>query len=194
MTLLAAAVQFLFTDAPDVRDVPAGLGRGPAAGVVVGLVQAEVLPVLERVGALDHDRLDRGRQQLGVVPVGAFDREPERAAASLDDQALLRAGLASVGRVGALFSPPKRALPMQPSAACQRQSTAPNSSHSLSSVAHNPSNTPSSTKRWNQRCTVASSPKRSGSRFHWQPERIRKMTPLTTRRRSTRGRPVAAGG
>src|SRR5262249_27300458 len=133
-------------------------------------------------------------EQLGVVHVGAVDLDSERAARALDDQALLRARLGPIGGIGPLFSPPKRALPMQPSAACQRQSTAPSSSHSFSKSAHSSSSTPSSTQRWNQRCTVASSPKRSGSWFHWQPERIRKMTPLTTRRRSTRGRPVAAGG
>src|SRR5262249_42471671 len=146
------------------------------------------------VGPLDHDRRDGGGEQLRVVEVGAFDREPERAARALDDQALLRSWFGSISGVGALFSPPKRALPMQPSAACPRQSTAPSCSPSESRIAHSCSNTPSLTQAWNQRCTVASSPKHPGSRFHWQPERRRKITPSRTRRRSARGRPVGAGG
>src|SRR5262249_20943375 len=109
--------------------------------IVVGLVEAELLRALAGVGPLDHDRLDRGGEQLRVVDVGAFDLEPERAARALDDHALLRARFGSISRVGALSPPPKRAWPMQRSAACQRQSTAPSSSHSESRIAHSSSNT-----------------------------------------------------
>ena len=59
----------------------------------------------------------------------------------------------SVG-LGPLFSPPKRLLPITPSAACHSQRTAPSSSHSATRAAQISSSTPSATKRWNQPCRV----------------------------------------
>jgi hypothetical protein len=147
VALLSGPVELLLADAADVRDVAGSCGRAAASRVVVGLVEAEVLRVVGRVRALNDDRLDRRGEQLRVVDVRALDLEPERPARALDDQALLRAGLGSVSGIGALFSPPKRALPRQPSAACQRQSRPPSCSHSLSSSAHSCSSTPSLTQR-----------------------------------------------
>src|SRR3954469_5787447 len=49
----------LLADPPDVRDVARVGRRRPTVGVVIPLVQAQVLLHLRRVGALDHDRLDR---------------------------------------------------------------------------------------------------------------------------------------
>jgi len=147
VALLASLVELLFADAADVRHIAGRRGRGVSGRVVVGLVQAEVLLDLEPIGTLDDDRLDRPGEQLGVVDVGACQLEPERTARPLDDQALLAARFASISGIRPLFPPPKRALPIHPSAACHDQSTPPSSSHSLSSTVHNSSNTPSLTKR-----------------------------------------------
>src|SRR5487761_1253355 len=152
-----------FADAADVRDVAGRRAGGLAGRVVVGLVQAEVLRELAGVGSLDHRRFQRGGEQPGVVDVGALDLDPERAAAALYVETLLRAWLGSIGGIRPLFAPPMRALPIIPSTACHSQSRSPSASHSDASAAQISSSTPSSTKRWNQRCTVESSPNSRGN-------------------------------
>src|SRR5262249_27192982 len=92
------------------------------------------------------------------------------------------------------FSPPKRALPSIPSAACHSRSTAPRSSPSSTSTAQIRSRTPSLHPRWNQRWTELSSPNFSGNWFHWRPERGRKMRPLNAARPSIRLRPPLRPG
>ena len=49
-------------------------------------------------------------------------------------------------------------------------------------------------QRTKARYTLLLSPKSSGRWFHWQPVRIRKMTPSKASRSSLRLRPVGAGG
>ena len=79
VALLAGRVELLLADAADVGDVAAGLGRGAAGWVVVGLVEAEALrSALGRLGTLDRDRVERRLQQLVVVVVGALVGEPDR--------------------------------------------------------------------------------------------------------------------
>jgi hypothetical protein len=56
------------------------------------------------------------------------------------------------------------------------------------------SKTPILTHRWKVRCTLESSGKSFGRRFHWQPLRSRKMIASRAARWSTRGRPVFFGG
>lgn len=85
MALLAGLVELLLADPADVGDVAGARGRRLAGGVVVALVQAEVLRALLGVWPLDDDGLDRRLKQLRVVDVCTLDLEPERAAVGLDD-------------------------------------------------------------------------------------------------------------
>src|SRR5262249_840925 len=185
----------LLADLADVRGVAVVLGRLPPGRVVVPLVQAQVLRLLLRhVRPLDHHRLEGVRQQLAVVDVRPRDLHPQGPALALYEQAGLGAVLAAVRRVRAHRAPPKRALRIAPSAACQRHSTPPSPSHSAASAAQTWRKTPFWHQRENQRWAVESLPYSLGRRFHWQPERSRKMTALRTRRQSARGRPVCLGG
>lgn len=99
MLLEARLVEPLLADPADVGEVARPVAGGFAGRVVVGLVEAEVLGEPTGIGALDDDCLDRLREQLGVVDVGALDRSPERAAVLLDDDRLLRAGLGSISGI-----------------------------------------------------------------------------------------------
>ena len=54
--------------------------------------------------------------------------------------------------------------------------------------------TPFLHQRWNQRCMVESSPNSRGRRFHWHPDRIRKMIPSNAARWSIRSGPKGDGG
>jgi hypothetical protein len=92
------------------------------------------------------------------------------------------------------FSPPKRALPSRPSAACHCQSTAPSSSHAAANSAQMRCMTPPADQRWNQSWTVLLGPNLRGNWSHWQPERIRKMMPLRAWRQLAWCRPVALAG
>ena len=85
-------------------------------------------------------------------------------------------------------------MPSIPSAACHFHSTPPSSSHSATSTAQTFSSTPPAAHRWNHWCTVLLGPNFAGSSLHWQPVRIRKMTPLNVRRQWAGGRPVGLRG
>jgi len=87
-----------------------------------------------------------------------------------------------------------RALPIIASAASHSQSTVPSSSQRSMSTAQIFSKRPRRTQRWKVRCTELSSGKRSGSWFHWQPLRSRKIRASSAARGLIRGRPVALGG
>jgi hypothetical protein len=100
----------------------------PARLVILAGVQAEVLRLgLGRLWALDHDRLDRLGQQQVVVDLGRGDDDGQWPALSLDQQTFFEPCLARSVGLGPMWSPPLRAFPRAPSAACQRQSTKPNS-------------------------------------------------------------------
>src|SRR5271157_5726698 len=112
----------VLTDRPDVADVPFLLGHLMPGGIVVPLVQAQVLLDLLGVGPLDDDRLDRRLQQLLIDDVRSGDHYPERATVAVGQHTLLGPRLASVGGVFPhLFPPPNRALPSIASAACHFQ-------------------------------------------------------------------------
>lgn len=163
MTLSTAGIEFLLTDARDVRCVLVIGRRLTPGGIVVSLVEAQVLRRVGcRLGTLDHDRVERLRQQLRVVDVRRGDDYRERAAVRLDQEAALRAVLGPIRGVRADMIPPKRALPMAPSAACQSQFTPASSSHSFTSVAQMRSSTPFCSHRWKVRWTPLSSPNTLG--------------------------------
>lgn len=184
-----------FADSTNVRRVLVARGCFTPRRIVIAFVETQILWSFRRgLRTIHDDGLDRRSQQLRVVHVGAVDRRAQRTAILFDDQAAFRAWLAAIRWISADLVPPKRALAMAPSADCHSQLTPPSSSHSATITDHNRSITPFSHQRWNQRCTVLSSPNCLGSWFHWQPVRNRKTIPSRHRRQSARGRPVGFGG
>src|SRR5271165_2495237 len=113
---------------------------------------------LRRLRPLDHDRLDRLFQQLRIVNVGAGDHNPHRPAVGLADYATFCAWFAAIRGVWADEIPPKRALPIAPSALCHSQLTPPSSSQFSIKRAQIRWNTPLAIHRCIVRCTELSSP------------------------------------
>ena len=168
MTLLARLVEPLLADAPDVRDVAPLSYDLPASLAVVTLVQAQVLGrSFSWLRSLDHHGVERCGQELVVAHgVRPGDHHGERSSVGLDDETALRTFFGPIGGVGADEVPPKRALPIAPSAACHSQSTPPSSSQPSISAAQIRSKPPSSTHRCKARCTEESSVNSFGRRFH----------------------------
>src|SRR3954447_3173186 len=82
------------------------------------------------LGPLDDERVKGGGKELVVAHVGSSHNQRKWPAIGLDQEASLHAVLAPVGGIRTDEVPPKRALPIAPSAACHSQFTPPNSSHS----------------------------------------------------------------
>src|SRR5215217_5097984 len=129
IAFLARIIFLLLADTPDVRDVAVTLEHFPSRLLVVTLVQAQVLRrLLGGFGALGDDGIERRLPAFDVY-------------------------FGSIGRIGAYEVPPKRALPIAPSAACHSKSTPPNSWHSSIRASHISSSTPFSIHLWKVRCT-----------------------------------------
>ena len=94
-----------------------------------------------------HNGVQGRLQQLGIMNVGSRNHNAQRATLSIHKETPLDTSLATVRRVGPNQVPPKRALPMAPSAACHSQSTPPNSSHPSTRAPHIRPKTPRSTHR-----------------------------------------------
>src|ERR687898_906415 len=197
VSLLSLRVFLLFTDLADVRGVAVTLEHFPSRLFVVALVQAQVLMrrLFGEFGTLDDDGIKRCLQKLEVWHVRSRYNRRKRTAIGLDQDRAFDAYFGSIGGIRAYEIPPKRALPMAPSAACHSKSTPPSSSHSSMSLSQIRSKTPFSIHLWKVRCTDESSGNPSfGRRFHWQPLRILKMIASRAARWLTRGRPLLFGG
>src|SRR5215210_128563 len=192
ITLLSLQVLLLFSDASDMRLVVVALYHFPSRLFIVALVQTQMLrSLLGGLGTLHHDGLQRGFEQLevGYVRPGYYHRK--RSSVGLNQKGALHPILTSISGIGTYEVPPKRALPIAPSAACHSKSTPPSSSHRSMSFSQMRSSTPSSIHLWKVRCTEESSGNSAlGSRFHWTPLLILKMIASKAARWSTRGRPV----
>ena len=146
--LAPRTVQLLLADASDVWPIAVSGDGSTTRRIVIPLVQAQVLwVILGELRTFDHNRLQGLIQQRGVVGVGSGNHNAQWAALSFHKQAPLAASLAAIRWVGSNQIPPKRALPMAPSAACHSQSTPPNSSHCSTKALHIRRKTPSSTHR-----------------------------------------------
>lgn len=97
--------------------------------------------------SLHHNGVEGRLQQLGIVHVCSRNHNAQGAAVSIHKETPLGTSLATVRRVGPNQVPPKRALPMAPSADCHSQSTPPNSSHPSTRAPHIRCKTPVSTHR-----------------------------------------------
>ena len=87
------------------------------------------------------------RPQWRLVHVCSRNHNAQGAALSIHKETALGTSLATVRRVGPNQVPPKRALPMAPSAACHSQSTPSNSSHPSTRAPHIRCKTPVPTHR-----------------------------------------------
>ena len=135
--LAPRTVQLLLADASDVWPIAVSGDGSTTRRIVIPLVQAQVLwVILGELRTFDHNRLQGLIQQRGVVGVGSGNHNAQWAALSFHKQAPLAASLAAIRWVGSNQIPPKRALPMAPSAACHSQSTPPNSSHCSTKALH----------------------------------------------------------
>lgn len=136
MCFLAIRIELLLTDAPDMRDIMEGGNRFTARGIVVAFVQAEMLRRFRSgLGALHHDGLQGGGQELGIVDVRPSQGRAQRAAIRVDDQAPLYPFFPRAVGLRPTKSPPVRALPMAVSAACHCQSTPLRASHCSTNAA-----------------------------------------------------------
>src|SRR5215212_163931 len=195
IALVPFQVLLLFPNASDMRLVAVALHHFPSGPFIVALIQTQMLwSLLGGFGTRHHHGLQCGFEQLevGYVRPGYLHRK--RTTISLDKYRAFDPILASIGWIGAYLVPPKRALPIAPSAACHSKFTPPSSSHSSMSLSQIKSKTPSSTHLWKVRCTEESSGNSSGSWFHWTPLLILKMIASSAARWSIRGRPVLFGG
>ena len=195
IALLSGRVLLLLADLADMRRVAVTFDHFPSRKFVVALVQAQVLgDLLGGFGALDHNGIESGLQELEIRHVCSGHDHRKRTAVGLDKYRAFDPVLGPIGGVRAYEVPPKRAFPIAPSAACHSKSTPPSSSHSSMSLSQMRSNTPSSTHLWKVRCTDESSGNSLGNWFHWQPVLIRKMTVSKASRWSMRGLLVLFGG
>src|SRR5215212_548170 len=153
IAFLARIIFLLLADTPDVRDVAATLEHFPSRLLVVTLVQAQVLMrrLLGGFGALGDDGIERRLQEFEVWHVGSGYHHRKRATVCLNQKGAFDAYFGSIGRIGAYELPPKRALPIAPSAACHSKSTPPNSSHFSIRAPHISSSTPFSIHLWKVR-------------------------------------------
>src|ERR1043166_4675441 len=97
-------------DLPDVGGMSPRCRRLPSRGVVVALVQAQVLwSFRSRLGAVDYHGFNRRLQEFAVRNVGPVYEPSQRATLLLDQQAGLGAGFGTIRGVFAhLFSPEAR--------------------------------------------------------------------------------------
>ena len=157
--LLARLVQFLFANTPDVRLV-SGVGVGSVAcGVVIPLVQAQVLTPSGRSTTMLSSVGLRSFVSWTLAPATTTLSGP---AGPVDQDAFLASGLPTVRGIASNSAPPKRAFPIEQSADCHSQFTPSNSRHSSIRTAQIPSSTPRSTQRWKVRWMVLLIPKLLG--------------------------------
>jgi len=120
--LAALRLRLLSASGADVPAVAVLFDNFPARPVIVAGVQAQVLWLgLGRLWALNHDRLDCLGQQQVVVDVGWGDDDSQRPSLTIDQQGFFEPHLPRSVGLGPILSPPLRALPKAPSAACHRQ-------------------------------------------------------------------------
>jgi hypothetical protein len=109
-----------FATTADVRhDAP--LAHRPVhVGVVIAFVQAEMTGATWSARTVEYDRIEHGRGQPLVVPVGRCDQRRERDPAPVREEVALRAPLPPVGRIRPRMRPPFGALTVTLSSAAQR--------------------------------------------------------------------------
>ena len=103
--------------------------------------------LLSGLWSFHHNGVQGRLQQLGIVHVCSRNHNAQGAALSIHKETPLGTALATIRRVGPNQVPPKRALPIAPSADCHSQSTPSNFSHPSTRAPHIRCKTPVSTHR-----------------------------------------------
>jgi len=99
----------LFATTTNVRSEPVLTSQTANLIVIISFIKTQVLPSSRARTRLFHrNALKRFASQLEVVHIRARDGQPHRQARRLDQDAALGAGLGSIRRVGAGFSPHPR--------------------------------------------------------------------------------------
>jgi hypothetical protein len=167
-------------------------GRGIVR--LVGVQLGRALPGPPRPSPRPDDRrdlVDQGEQLGRVVDVGRREADGEGDAPLVDDEVVLGARLAAVGRVRPGRLAPLLARTLRLSTLARLQSMAASSPSQLSTVVCNRSQTPASCQSRSRRQQVVPFPQPSsfGRSRHGQPVRRTKMIPPSAARFGTRGRP-----
>ena len=135
-------VQFLFANTADMGLV-SGVGGGfVAGGIVIPLVQAQVLSALRPT---HHYTLQRQPEEFRIVDIGSGHYHAQGPATPVDQDAFLAAGPAPVCEVASNSAPQKPAFPIEQSADCHAQFTRSSSWHSSIGTAQAPSSRSGST-------------------------------------------------
>src|SRR5215831_8782018 len=95
-----------FAAASDVGDNPANADPPLNVGVVVALVEAQMVRPLRPASAAQHDRVERLPDHPLVVQVGAGDRRGQGNAPSVGQDVALDAKLGAHGWIGTPSGPP----------------------------------------------------------------------------------------
>ncbi len=105
LTLLL--IEFFLTNPSNVRNIIC-LSRHPASGgIVIALVQAQVLRcILCRLGPIYNDRLNGLPEPFGIVDIGGRHDHPQRTAVGLDDHTTFGAIFRTIRGVGTDIIPP----------------------------------------------------------------------------------------
>ena len=167
--------------------------------VVVAAVGNEYIGLAARSPASPSHRRDRldQRQQLGdVVPVAAGEGDGQRNAATVADQVVLRAGLASVDRARARGRAPLLARMWEASAHARDQSICPAAWSSASNTSCSRSKTPAACQSRRRRQQVIPDPNPSSCGRSSQPIPVNSTNkiPCSTRRSSSGFGPVLLAG
>ena len=169
-----------------------GLPHGAAA---IGLVGVQLLRASARSAAPPAaDRrhgVEGGLGQFAVVPVGGAERQAERRALGIGEDAVLRARLAPVGRVRPCSRAPLFAGTDLLSSAARSQRMRPAASNRSSSTLCSRAHTPAACQSRSRRQQVIPDPQpiSTGSRSHGVPVTSTNRMPVSAARSGRRGRP-----
>ncbi len=144
----AQALAGVHADAGDPGGDPAAAQVAADAGVVVALVAVQLgrsAPGVAAAAALDRrHRVQQWFDEHAVMPVGRRDQHVERQPVGVDEQVVLAAGLAPIGRVGPGQLTPLFARTLTESRLARDQSSRPLSPRRSSTVWWTRSKTPAS--------------------------------------------------
>ena len=177
----------------DVRDIPASGHRAADVGIVISLIQAQVLTDFPGRRPRCHPPVEHVAQLRLVMIVGARQRRIQRDAVAIGLDVAFGAQLGPVRGVLADAIPPfTGAETVAESTVCHCQSMPLISSYSCKHSLHKSWNTPERTHAWKWRWADEPDPYSRGIIFHWHPVRSTYRMPLKMTRCSFGRRPPLA--
>jgi hypothetical protein len=174
----------------DVWNVSTSGHHAAGVGVVISLVQAQVLLDGSRRRPGNHPAIQHARQLGLVMIVGSRQRRIQRDAVAIRLDVAFGAELGPVRRVLAdAIAPFTGAETVAESTVCHCQSMPFRSSYCSRHSRHSSWNTPERTHAWKWRWPDEPEPYSRGIIFHWHPVRNTYRIPLKTVRCGVGGRP-----